>query len=341
MIGGVINHPDLEVMNWDLHYYIPMAEASPHIHNDIPKPFAYRILPPFIAGFLPFGEITSFKLLMSLSLIILNISFFYFLYKHDIQQSVAFLTVVLFMFNRYFHTFFIWNPFHLTDVWSVLLILWIFMILDNMRIVSVLLFVGMFVKEVLLVMIPVCILHWRNRFSFLAITPAVLAFIILRIVIRTDSGLGIIDALITNGWFTITNLEFIYRTLLNPYLPLMPFPMIFWRDTVGFFRRYPHFISFWIFVVISSLFGDNAERLVFPTAIVFYFLIAKIIVKNSSFFTLILLVFFCFACSFHPYMGLFVIDTGRLMIVLMASTFGVFICGLLDWRKMVGESVAS
>ena len=76
---GGIDYRAEPYKNLDLRYYLQMARVSPSIAVDIPRPFCFRLLGPYIAGLLPIDEALAFRILTYLSLLILVVIFYRFL----------------------------------------------------------------------------------------------------------------------------------------------------------------------------------------------------------------------------------------------------------------------
>jgi hypothetical protein len=75
-------------------------------------------------------------------------------------------------------------------------------------------------------------------------------------------------------------------------------PLIFLRTTIGFLRNRPHLAIFTLLVFISTFFGSNNERLMAPSFIVFYGLIASILQERLRTQTWVLVVLsFCAVLS--------------------------------------------
>ncbi len=73
---GRIKETRPEYADWDIWEYSRMAAAAPGLADDIPSPFAYRLLGPYLAGLLPFPDPQSFQLLSLLLSFVLILSFY-------------------------------------------------------------------------------------------------------------------------------------------------------------------------------------------------------------------------------------------------------------------------
>ena len=54
---GSIEYNAFRFSNFDLKHYRAMADVAPFLNTDIPQPFVYRILGPWLAGLFPTREV--------------------------------------------------------------------------------------------------------------------------------------------------------------------------------------------------------------------------------------------------------------------------------------------
>jgi len=101
VLFGQIDYTEQPYSSWDLAAYREMASASPGINPDIPQPFAYRLLGPFLVGLLPIPDSIAFYALAITFSFILVFLFYYFLLQLGISRVVSTVTVLLFIFNKY------------------------------------------------------------------------------------------------------------------------------------------------------------------------------------------------------------------------------------------------
>lgn len=321
---------------YDIFYYRSMAYSSPQVSHEEIKPFGYRILPPLLAGMMPFDVDANYTILMALSLLFLVASTYGFLLHLGISRSTSFLVTVFFMFNRYFHTFFIWDQFQLTDTYTMILVVWMLWSLDarRMKAFAFLLVAGAFIKAANLMMIPAAIAYhrYRRRFDKEQMKWLILGSVIalasagaIRMLISTQGGKSLLEAFLAYAPVKLTGANWIFRTFINHFLPFTLIPVIYPRRTAGFIKKYPDMTVYGILILISSFFGDNCERLIAPAAIVLYSLLALIIdreIKKRAGANMILatLMISAFLVSFHPYMGILRATKTQMYAILAVTT---------------------
>ena len=294
----------------DLKQYRAIAAVSPEISNDIPRPFAYRLLGPYVVGLLPIPDNLGFYMLALLSSLALVTLLFFSLCHFGINPSIASFTAVLFVMNRYMFGFTVWDYFQINDLLSLIYIVVLFRALHRFRwgVFALILLLGALTRETALLMIPTAVVYLIEngrlksdwRLMAVAMLPAIAAFLLLRLLIQPSEGANLFEAFST----CITKLQspdVWYRLLLNAFTPLTLVPIIYFRQTRRFFSENRHMLWFVVFVYISSLFGSDTERLLAPAFIVFYMLIATIIEDNlwKSRGILIVLIGCAFLSSLH------------------------------------------
>lgn len=287
VLSGRID-PD-EFPDWDLKHYRVMAAAAPEISDNIPKPFAYRLLGPHLAGLIPADDTSSFYALAVASALLLLVSFYMFLCNVGISKPAALYAVILLSFNWFFVGFNIWNCFQLNDLLALLSVVLSFWAMSRRNWVafSVAVAIGVLARITPLAVIPTAFIYLAERrllktegFKFLAsATLPVLIFILLHALVPTSGGLGILHAFLVHtprladpaAWFGL---------LISPYAPLTLIPLVFVRQTVGFFRDKNYLLVFCAAIVLGTFQGANNERLVAPTFVVFYMLTAVLIERT-------------------------------------------------------------
>ena len=335
---------------WDLNNYIKMANCSPKISTQIERPFTYRILGPYAAGLLPFSIGHSFKILSILTAIALVIVFFLFLRSNGINSFLSFFTVFLFIANRHLFGSNMWNYFQLNDIISQFLIVLFFwaMIKQKFLTMTILLAIGAMTRETwILVGLAFFIFllekkmwgkYWKK--FLLAIIPASLIFFAIRIFVPYNGGIGLYEAFST--YYTkFFKLEIILRLLAHPFIPLTLFPLIFWKDTVKFFRKNIFALVFILAVLFSTGFGVNNERLMQPVFIIFFWLIAIILQKHfsSNFATdrifRISILLCALISSLHHTIGYFTLPSRNYTIIMELGSFSIV--GIIGIYKLLSE----
>jgi hypothetical protein len=292
-----------------LKHYLAMAEASPRISASVPQPYAYRLLGPYIAGLLPLPTSLSFYLLAVAASAALVILFYHFLCFSGIGSTAAMVTAILFMFNKYFIGFTLWDYFQLNDILSLLALLfsvWT-MYKGSWGSFAIALLLGVLCRETKLMMLPISLVYLlevrKTVSNFRKWLPAVIlpaaAFLAIRFIVTPAGGSNLCESFVRHAprlaspgsWFGLT---------VSGFIPLSLLPLIYWKDTVAFFRERVHLLFLAGLVFVAALFGSNNERLMAPAFIVFYPLIARIIQKSfmKSKALLILIIAVSFVSSF-------------------------------------------
>ncbi|MDA3875409.1 MAG: hypothetical protein PF795_15790, partial [Kiritimatiellae bacterium] len=72
---GWIPYDQAPYSKWDLAAYMRMAEAAPGVAGDVAKPFAFRILGPWLAGIVPGSIPGGFRVLSLVASLLLPFQF--------------------------------------------------------------------------------------------------------------------------------------------------------------------------------------------------------------------------------------------------------------------------
>jgi len=270
---------------WDLHEYRAIALASPRIDTNVPRPFIYRPLGPFLASLLPLGLDASFYLLNVISSLGLVALLYRFMRRLGSSPAIAAAATMLYVFNKHLFGFTSWNYFHINDVLTNILVIAMFWsMLDGRWLLfgAAMLFASV-TRETFLLVIPtavICLIEggrfrreWRGLLG--ALLPALVVFVSFRLLVRPDGGMTLVEALLAFGG-RITRFYGLYYLLVNPFVPLTVVPLVFIGSSAAFFRGRRHMLVYYGLVLFAALFGSNNERLLNPAFIVFYPLIAAI-----------------------------------------------------------------
>lgn len=270
--------------------YYMIADAAPRLAT-APPPFAWRLLGPYIAGLLPLPLPYGFYLLSTVSSFMLAILFFFFLCDSGLKSVTALTTVVLYTFNRYLFAFSVWDFYQINDILALISILLLFWALhkNNWMFFGFVLLVGGLARETVLIMVPVLIVWlWeKGKFSseglraFLAVTPGIIVFILLRKIIPVSGNWSFLQAF-QNHAATIFIPETWFRLFINTFIPFSFIPIIFFGVLRDYFRENKHMLVFLVLVFLSKLCGENNERLVAPAFIVFYSILGLILNQMYS-----------------------------------------------------------
>ena len=311
---GRIDFRSAQFEHWDLWSYQAMAEAAPGLSSQVARPFAYRLLGPYLVGLLPLPTSAGFYIATIATALGLTFLFYGLLRKLAFDPTIAMLGTSLFLFNRYFFGFVVWDYFQLSDILSFtfLVLLWWSMLAGRWGPFALLLALGVLSRETVWLMIPVAFVHlWESgairaqwKAAAVSITPALLIAVLLRLFVQADGGLSVIQAFFTIAPRKVLQPES-WISLVAAFLPLSILPMIFHKVTFDFFRRRKHAAIFAGLVVGSTLLGRDNARLMAPSFIVFYPLIASILqIQRGQRVWIGIIMASSFAASFHHIYGL-------------------------------------
>ncbi len=280
---GVIDYQSEPWSGMDLKYYRQMAGASPGLAPDVPRPFSYRLLGPYLAG-LAGGQGTAgffaLTVLSSLSLVILMYRIFLFL---KISPSASVIAVTLFILNKHLFGTGNWNLFQVKDTMSMAIMAASLLAIyrDRHVLLGVLLTAGSMTGELTMLMIPVLAVYRvekgmpaRSTLKALAwCLPAVALFAGIRLFVPAAGGMGLARSALHYGaklqypmvWFGL---------LVNPFIPSTLLPFVLPRNTLCFAREHLHLAVMFLLVLAGAAFGSNNERLMAPSAPAFYALVA-------------------------------------------------------------------
>jgi len=337
---GDINYRAEPYKNLDLRYYLQMARVSPKIATNVPRPFCFRLLGPYIAGLLPVDEPIAFRILTYLSLLTLSLGFYGFLVASGLRSQVSTIVVAFFVLNRQFFGFLSWDYFQLNDVISLILILVSIMALIRKRwlLLALSLIFGALTREVNMLIVAVAIFYaFERKFNWhevlmvvFATIPGIVTFILVRTFMHPSGGPELLEVFrIYRG--KIFSLEVILRVLGNAFIPFSLLPVIFFRETLKFFRE-RLFLALYFFLVFSTImFAFNNERLMAPAYIVFYLLVACILewtelvnrVSGTLFFLL------AFTASFHHMFARFPVERNISVAMGVISTIAITVAAII------------
>lgn len=309
ILYGKIDYADEPYSGLDLAYYREMAAASPGIDTEIPKPYAYRPLGPYIAGLLPISDPAAFYILTVTAALLCVLLLYLFLCDMGISAAAAAAAALCLCFNKYMLGFNVWDYFQLNDLLSMIFLILLFraMLRGQWIVFGGTMLAGVLTREIILLMIPVALVYIaknrklarEGRTLLAAVLPAAAVFVLLRILIPT-SGKNAMEVFMLHSR-KLGTAESWFRLLINAFMPLAFLPFVFYRRTVEFFGTRKYALLFVLLVFFSTLFGMDNERLMAPAFIVFYWLIASIIdsdIKSSRRLVWIIITF-TFLASFH------------------------------------------
>ncbi|MBI3787788.1 MAG: hypothetical protein HY276_05965 [Ignavibacteriales bacterium] len=285
---GQIPYTQEQYKNWDLIHYMTMAGASPSIATSVEQPFNFRLLGPFIAGLLPLSIPENFYILTTVSILAFSLLLYFLLLSLDISSQVSALTVTLFAFNKYLFGLNVWDYFQLNDILALiaLIILLSAMYRFNWKLFGIVLLIGSITRETTLLIIPVAIVYLieKKRYEQLkwvivSSAPGIITFFIVRLFVPHFGGNNLFVAFTLYGPKFLQP-ETLYRLLINSFAPFTLLPVVFWSTTREWLSNKNYILALLALVLFSTLFGENAERLMAPAALAFYPLLAYIIQKH-------------------------------------------------------------
>ncbi len=271
---------------WDSLVYLRMASAAPRLDQAAPRPFAFRLLGPYLVGLIP-GSTENAFFAVNLVLSLLFIYLMYrFLRSFGLKPPFACVATILYIFNKHFFGFSSWNYFHVNDVITNILLIAMFRSMMESRWLpfAAALCLGVATRETALIMIPVGLLYLAEnrllaregrRFAG-AIAPAIALFAAIRLFVHPAAGPTLAQA-VSAHWAKITSLERMYHILVNPFVPLSLVPIVFYRRTLAFLGGRLHVVLFFVLVAATTFFGHNNERLLNPASLAFYPLVGFIL----------------------------------------------------------------
>ncbi|MDD3045115.1 MAG: hypothetical protein PHF33_06660 [Candidatus Delongbacteria bacterium] len=277
----------------DIQNYRQMALASPGFDETVSRNFGYRILMPYIAGFLPFDVDMSFYILTLIMAFVIPFVLLRFFKEYGLGDDTSFYLTVIFLAGRYVFGFAVWNFYDVHDLLTHILIL-IFLISlkkNNFLIMGTVLAVGVANRETVLFLAPASAWYYfmvrkdkYNGIRFLiSVIPALIILAGLRSLIVTESAAG--EGLLYSFGklrFDETNKLFdpvTYYRIINTFIPLTFIPFVFWKETKDLFRRNMHFLILIITYYASCFLAGDTERLIVPVFPVFFLLLGVIFEK--------------------------------------------------------------
>ena len=233
-----------------------MAIAFPSIDYSVGKPFAHRLLSPWLVGLVFNNADLGFSIFNDLFSILFIITLFYFLKQNNTSERIAFFVTAAFIFNRYFIPGFAYEPYRFADVLSNLMLLLslIFIVKRKYLLVLILSFVGILTKENVIAIVPVglvFILNDQNKelLKFIIISVILLAvFIAIRVVLPVEQGISLTQAFAEN-WIKLFTPEALIKQFFFAFNPLFLIPLFSYKQFFAFNKNNLH----WFVFIIQQL----------------------------------------------------------------------------------------
>lgn len=290
IIGAIqpVDIPSMEHVPVDLLQYRQMAVSAPQLNPQTWEPYAYRILGPWLSGVLFTDVDLGFRVLNTLFLVFIALTMWGFLLTYKIDPKIALSVTITFLLSRYYYTFLAYEFYRIDDTISLLL-LWLSIILTikgHLKYLLPLLILGLLAREISLLWIPVSFFillkseRKRNDIALWSIYTVVLfgIFVLLRIYIPAQGGIALTDAL-SDDWNKLISPWAIGKQLFVANTPLFLLPLLFFRESVHFIKKYPEIFVLLGVTYLSSLFGHDYERLMAPSAPFIYLFTALLMEK--------------------------------------------------------------
>lgn len=270
----------------DVNAYRNLALSFPNFDYTITKPFFHRLFAPWLVGLL-FNDVDlGFFVVNLIFSILFVVLLYYFFIVFGISKKIAFLITIAFIFNRYFIPFLAFQPYRVLDLITVTIFLSSLLLLQKKKFTAIFVIsiIGILTKEIALLIIPVGFAYLyftepkqKKEIFIFSLYSIVLVsiYLAIRILIPAPQGITIVTAFEDN-WNKIFSIEAITKQLFIAFNPLFLIPVFQFRKYLLFNKRYPYFFVLLIFVLITSLFGGDKERLMLSYAPIYYLFIATL-----------------------------------------------------------------
>jgi len=276
--------------HWDLSKYIQMAEAAPGIDVQVERPYAQRLLGPWLAGVLHRASGLSvggsFRLLSLLAAGLVLAILYRFWRRRGLSEMTALVLVAFFVSNRALYGFALWDYFQLNDwIGLAALVIGLHALYDERRArFTLALLIGVLSREATLALLPVAavFLHERGRLrregTWLAGVAAAAVAIVVAVRLAVP-GTGGYEFWRAPLWFheKLFQAKTWFGWLVEAFAPLTWLPLVFRRETRRFVTASPHLLLLVALVYASTLFASDTTRLLAPCTVAFYLLMGRIL----------------------------------------------------------------
>ncbi len=285
---GRIEPDSARFAGWDLHLYRRMADAAPGLALDVPPPFVYRVLGPYLSGVLPLNRDSAFLLLTLGAALLVPLMLYLVLRRLGVSPQSATLAAVLLIFNKGLFGFMIWDYYQINDLLSLL---WVVLLLGSVYAGSwpafgLVLALGVLTREIIVLMPLVALVHllesgrWQaeRRALLLSLVPATLVLLTLALAVNAHgaSPLYYASAASTYGHKALQPQAWL-RLLVLAFAPVSLLPLLRFDRTWKILRRANHLLLLYALTVGSTFFGLDLERLMAPAFVTFYFVLGRLL----------------------------------------------------------------
>lgn len=275
---GTINQQEGISKNFDMKYYLDMAENSPGINKDVIPPFKYRILLPWLAGF-GGNPASGFYILMVAGFLLQGISFILlFREKYGIRNSALAYTMML--LNPQISVFVINNPYNVVDLYaSGLLIFFLYLMGKSLiKPAIMILVIAVFVKENFIIMIiaglMIILKNKEDKGSKIiywwGTAAAIAAAVLIRIITDAEGSSYLIYQVSHHVKEKLSDPFIILKTLILPGIFIVPFYIMFPEKLKEFIRENSVLAVIFIATFLSTFWGANDARLMTGAGVFYY-----------------------------------------------------------------------
>jgi hypothetical protein len=270
----------------DINAYRNLALSFPNFDFTVAKPFFHRLFVPWVVGLLFNNVDQGFFVVNFIFSILFTVLLYYFFITFGISNKISFFIVITFIFNRYFIPFLAFQPYRVLDLITVTILVSSIILLVKKKFTAVFLIsiIGVLTKEIALLIIPVGFAYiylteqkQKNILILFSIYSIILVsiYMAVRLIIPAPQGITVITAFKEN-WNKIISIEAITKQLFIAFNPLFLIPVFQFRKYLNFNKRYPYLLVLLVFVLITSCFGGDKERLMISYAPIYYLFIASL-----------------------------------------------------------------
>lgn len=280
-------HPDLR--GWDLHSYRAMALAAPGLADGIMQPFAFRPLVPWLAGMAPIDVDLAFRVIGTLATFSVALLLAVFLRQEGASAPAAWLATLAWLTNTYWCGYPDWNPYQANDTVALALLLLGYIAARDRRFIALggITMISVLARETAVLLGPLTLfMLWQAGApastwvrASAAFVPAAGLFLALRLLVPSEGGLALTEAIATHASKLISP-EAWLRAAINAPMPLGLLPLVYCDRLLAWFRDRPHWLLWIALVFLSTMFGSNIERLLAPVFMPFYLFLAHVATRE-------------------------------------------------------------
>lgn len=303
----------------DINAYRKLALSFPEIDFSVARPFIHRLFAPWLVGLLFENVDQGFFIVNLLFSNLFVLLLYYFFQTFGISQKISFFITLAFVFNRYFISYLAFEPYRVLDLITVTILLLSLLLLIKKKYTSIFMLsiIGVLTKETALLIIPVGLTYIyltepkeKKSLVLFSLYSLILIsiYFLVRFLVPSAQGISTLTAFEEN-WSKVISFEAITKQLFIAFNPLFLIPVIQFRKYLHFNKRYPHFFILLLFVLLSSLFGGDKERLMLSYAPIYYLFAASLFqhiddIREIKSLEIITILIICWISNLHHIWGL-------------------------------------